>query len=442
VPGATPAPGVAPAPIVGDIELRNRLDATSGLSVAGEKLHGWLLRQFYARHNYERVWSTRVPQAEALMRTVMRAGEQGLDPDLFHAALFRKLAALSPLDRELVLSDAFLSYADALARGAVPIEERMDDEDLAPEPVDIAAVLDSAIASPNPGAMIEALAPNSATYLALRRALPAYQAAAAAERGAPQAIHASEDRSAEARLRKIIVNLERQRWLPRHLPANRVWVNIASARLVLYRDNKSSFSTRVVVGEIDKQTPELQSTITSLLFNPPWNVPYSIAQKEILPKLSSQPNYLERHHMTMRQNGSIRQSPGPSSALGRLKFEMVNRYDVYLHDTPLKNLFSRDNRRQSHGCVRVQNPRELASLLLQQPVEAVKKGIATGTTHRRALPVPVPVFLVYQTAFVEPDGTIAFRPDVYERDDEIWQKLHPTRQAPVAEHEQPTQRRG
>src|SRR5207253_2121228 len=128
-------------------------------------------------------------------------------------------------------------------------------------------------------------------------------------------------------------------------------------------------------------------------------------------------------------------------ALGQLKFEMPNRFDVYLHDTPMKALFSRDNRRQSHGCVRVQNPRELGALLLQQPADAINKGIATGTTNRRNLPAPMPVFLVYQTAFLGPGGAIEFRPDVYNRDAEIWQHLHPGQQAPVAQGEASVQRR-
>jgi murein L,D-transpeptidase YcbB/YkuD len=146
--------------------------------------------------------------------------------------------------------------------------------------------------------------------------------------------------------------------------------------------------------------------------------------------------------MVFRRNGAIQQLPGAGTALGQLKFEMPNRFDVYLHDTPLKNLFSRDNRRQSHGCVRVQNPRELAALLLQQPIDAINKGIAGGATSRRMLPAPVPVFLVYQTAFLGPNNTIEFRPDVYQRNDEIWQHLHPARQAPVAQGEGPGQRRG
>jgi murein L,D-transpeptidase YcbB/YkuD len=145
--------------------------------------------------------------------------------------------------------------------------------------------------------------------------------------------------------------------------------------------------------------------------------------------------------MVTLPNGGLQQLPGHGTALGYLKFEMENRFDVYLHDTPLKNLFSRDNRRISHGCIRVQNPRELAALLMQQSIDKIDQTIATGSTTRSNLPAPVPAFVVYQTAFVDIDGTLQYRPDVYNRDAEIWPYLHPVRQ-PVAEREPPGQRRG
>ena len=435
----------------GDSDLRNRIESAAGLVVAGEKLHGALLREFYAADNFQPVWATRQPQAQALVNAVLRAGEQGLDPDLFHGALLRNAAALPPLERELLVSDAVLAYADALARGAAPIETRLDDEDLTPQPIDLVAALDNAIASPDPAKAIEALAPQSPAYAALQRALRDYRAAAAAgetaqlgteDPGAHRKRPGSAEATGESRLEQIVVNLERLRWLPRNLPPDRVWVNTANARLVLYRDDQPVFTTRVVIGEVDKQTPEFQTTIDSLLFNPPWNVPPSIASTEILPKLAEEPDYLSHHHMVMRANGSIEQLPGAGTALGLLKFEMQDRFDVYLHDTPLRGLFARDNRRQSHGCVRVQNPRELAALLLQQPVAVINQGIALGYTNRRMLPTPIPVFVVYQTAFLGADGTIEFRPDVYERDDEIWQRLRPAGQAPVAQDNPTSQRRG
>jgi murein L,D-transpeptidase YcbB/YkuD len=193
-----------------------------------------------------------------------------------------------------------------------------------------------------------------------------------------------------------------------------------------------------VVGQSDKQTPEFSAQILSVLYNPPWYIPYAIAQKEIMPLVEADRYYLERHHMTMRDNGSILQEAGPYSALGRLKFEMPNRFDVYLHDTPQHSYFARANRRLSHGCVRVQDPRELASLLLGISEDQVTKNIDTGNTYRHALAQPLPVFIVYQTAFIDIDGTLAFRPDVYQRDNDIAQHLilHP--QPPLAQQNPPT----
>jgi murein L,D-transpeptidase YcbB/YkuD len=446
-----PVAAVPAAPATPDTEIKIRLDSAAGAAAAGERLHTALLRRFYATHNYEPVWNTRPGQASVLLNTVMRASEHGLDPELFHTAQLRDPAALPPLDRELLLSDAFLAYADALARGVLPVEVRMDDEDLRPEPVDVAAALDAAIASPDPAAAIEALAPNTPAYMALRQALQSYRAAAAAapppqpvavqsRQGQGRVAKAAPAPSYEPRLRQIAVNLERQRWLPHSLPADRVWVNTAAALLVLYRGDRPAFTTRVVVGETDKQTPEVQASIGAVLFNPPWNVPRSIAAKEIYPKANQDSSYLARHHMIVRQGGLIQQLP--PSALGQLKFEMPNRFDVYLHDTPMKALFSQDNRRRSHGCVRVQNPRELGALLLQQPVEAINRRIALGYTNSQPLPAPVPVFFVYQTAFVGANGAVEFHPDVYQRDEGVWQHLHRGPQAPMAQREPTGQPRG
>ena len=429
----------------GNSEIRNRIESTAGLAVAGERLHGALLRPFYQAHNFEPVWSNRQAQANALLAAVAKADEHGLAPDLFHMAILRNAAALSPVDRDLLLSDAFLSYADALARGAISIEERRNDEDLKPDPVDVPAVLDRAIASPDPAAVVEALAPQTPAYRGLQQALRAYRAGTVAE-PAPRrpglyqrpAYPAEAVRINESRIRAIEVNLERLRWLPHTLPSERVWVNTAPAELIFYRDDQPVFTTRVIVGQVDKQTPELQAEVSSLLFNPPWMVPRSILAKELGPRLTAE--YMARHHMVWRQGGLLEQLP--PSALGQLKFEMADRFDVYLHDTPEKHLFARADRRKSHGCVRVQNPRELAALMLQQPEEVINRGIALGYTNRRALPTPIPVFVVYQTAFLDTAGRVEFVPDVYQRDDEIWQDLQPRRQAPVVAHDQPAPRRG
>jgi murein L,D-transpeptidase YcbB/YkuD len=394
----------------GDTKLGRLIDGAPRSVVAGERLNVELVRRFYARHGFEPVWTTRQAQANSLMNAVLRAGDHGLAPELFHTNLLRSPETLPTFDRELLLSDAFLSYADALARGAMPIERRRDDEVLTPEPIDVAAALDAAIGNPDPGAdpgaAIEALAPTTPTYRMLRQALL---------------------KSPTPRLREIEVNLERERWLPRRLPADRVWVNVADQRLLMYRDDRVVFSTRVIVGQEDRrnQSPELQASIERISFNPPWNIPEDITTNEILPKARLDPTYLAQHNMVMQPNGVLQQRAGASSALGHFLFEMNNRFDVYLHDTPSKNLFSRDGRRISHGCIRVENAQQLAALLMQQPLDEINRTIATGDTTRPALPKPVPVFVVYQTAFAEFDGKLQFRADVYGRDGEIWQSLHP-----------------
>jgi murein L,D-transpeptidase YcbB/YkuD len=249
--------------------------------------------------------------------------------------------------------------------------------------------------------------------------------------------------SASAPLRQIGVNLERERWLPRRMPADRLWVNVADERLVLYLDDRPVFSTRVIVGRDDRhnQTPEFQTPITAIWFNPPWNVPKDIATNEILPKAARDPNYLAQHNMVMLPDGGVQQVAGPNSALGRLMVEMNNRFEVYLHDTPSKDLFSRADRRISHGCIRVENPREMAALLMRQPIDRINQAIAMGSTTRGQLPQPVPVFVVYETAFADVDGSLQFRPDVYGRDAEIAPHLNPERR-PMAERDARTQRGG
>lgn len=490
---ATASPNATP----GDSEIKARLAGTGPLSIAGEPVHAALLRRFYDEHGDVPIWATRPAQSSALWHAVLSAEDQGLDPDDFHVVAFAK-TGLTPTDRDLLLSDAFLGYAEALARGEVSNEARTDDEDLNPGPVDAVAALDSAMTSADPKATIDAMAPKTPEYAALRRAYETYRAMAKAggwphvpetpspdrarilqrrlategylpagyatdqmDSATTQALKKFQERHgltsngvlgngtlielnvpAELRARQIAVNLERLRWLPHEIPADRVWVNTANEQLQLFRNNEPAFTTRVVVGQSDKQTPEFAAQIVSVLYNPPWYIPYGIAQKEIMPLVESDPDYLDRHHMTIRDNGSILQEAGPYSALGRLKFEMPNRFDVYLHDTPQRSYFARENRRLSHGCVRVQNPRELASLLLGISEDEVSKNIDTGNTYRHALAQPLPVFIVYQTAYIDSDGTLEFRPDVYQRDNDIAQHLLLRAQPPLAQQNPVYQRGG
>lgn len=381
--------------------------------VAGETLDGPLLRRFYARRDFEPVWTTREAEARAFKAAILRARDHGLDPELFQADLLRRMENFPPDRRDLLLTHAVLTYAEALAFGALPPSRRKDREALKPEPVDVTEVLHKALDGTDPVAAIEALAPQTPTYHALREALQR------------QRTSLRPDRNRVNRLRVIEANLERQRWLPRELPADRVWVNVPDQQLILYRDDRPVFVTRVVVGEATdrKQSPELNTVIESALFNPPWIIPSDIVEADIRPMLRQDPLYLVKNKITLLPNGDARQAPGPQAGLGAVMFEMPNRFDVYLHDTPDKEAFSRDNRRLSNGCIRVQNPLELAALLMDEPMEVIQNKVKAGDTVRTSLAEPVPVFLLYHTAQALPGREVEIRPDFYGRDEALWLRL-------------------
>ena len=226
------------------------------------------------------------------------------------------------------------------------------------------------------------------------------------------------------RIGAIMANMERWRWLPRELPVNRVQVNIAAAVLTAFEGDAPVASMRAVTGSPGgNETPMLQSSIHSIVINPPWNVPSSIAKKELWPK--GRAALLAQGYKivgTPETGERIVQPAGPKSALGRLKFDFDNPFAVYLHDTPAQAKFASFDRLASHGCVRLEKPLPLAMLMLQDdPVwggNAVQTAIETGKTKRVALPQRVAVYLLYWTAFASANGTMNFRDDPYR-----WDKL-------------------
>ncbi len=224
------------------------------------------------------------------------------------------------------------------------------------------------------------------------------------------------------RIAAIMANMERWRWMPRELPVNRVQVNIAAAVLTVFEGDAPVTSMRAVTGSPSNATPMLVSSIHSIVINPPWNVPTSIAKRELWPK--GRGTLLKQGYKILKtpEGGErIVQPAGPNSALGRLKFDFANNFAVYLHDTPLRGKFSSYDRLASHGCVRLEKPVPLAELMvrgdptLEGNIQAL---IDEGKTQRVSLPREVAVYLLYWTAFAGNDGTIAFRADPYG-----WDKL-------------------
>ncbi|MEO6378765.1 MAG: L,D-transpeptidase family protein [Caulobacteraceae bacterium] len=230
--------------------------------------------------------------------------------------------------------------------------------------------------------------------------------------------------TAQGRVDEIVANLERWRWLPRTLPATRIEVNIPGGAMALYRDDHAAMTMRAIAGRPKDRTPMLISTIHSVVLNPPWNVPASIAAKELWPKQRADPGYFEREDIIVKtaDDGSTRlqQRAGLKSALGQVKFDFDNHYGVYLHDTPSRAAFARDGRAVSHGCVRLEHALDLAKVLLESndawPPEKVDEVTAGEETIRVKLPNPTPVYLLYWTAYVDADGVLNFRSDIYDWD--------------------------
>ena len=222
---------------------------------------------------------------------------------------------------------------------------------------------------------------------------------------------------ATARVRQIMANMERWRWLPQELPKDRIQVNIAAAVLTVFDGDQPVMSMRAVTGRPGDETPMLSSTIHSIVINPPWNVPTSIATKELWPKEKKSPGYFRRNGFRVIDGTRLQQKAGDQSALGRFKFDFDNAFAVYLHDTPSRAKFASFSRLASHGCVRLEKPADLAELLLKaDPAwspEAIAAAVDKGDTVRARLPQPVSVFLLYWTAFASGNGQMNFRDDPY-----------------------------
>lgn len=228
--------------------------------------------------------------------------------------------------------------------------------------------------------------------------------------------------SAEDRARQIALNLERRRWLKRDLQPERIEVNTAAAIMVYWKDGRPVHSNRVVVGAAATQTPSLEKPFASVVANPPWYVPAGIARNEILPR---GPAYLASQNMYV-QNGTVIQRAGPTAALGYVKFELRDSYAIFLHDTPSKAAFNLAMRQRSHGCVRVQNAVDFARLLLSpDPALLSQFDTAQDTRETKRIQVgrEIGVRLLYWTAFVDGQGRVAFREDVYERDAKLAEAL-------------------
>ena len=446
------------------------------------------LRAFYEARQWQPAWNAET--AAALVAAVNSAPAHGLDPGMFFGEVER---ATAPAAREAALSLAALSYAEALARGRLDPARLREVYSVPRPESDVAAGLKQALRDNDLADWFAGLAPQDAEYRRLSEAyvaarrqaasarartpipagrdirpggadprLPAIAAALAADgyftapQGQPAPTRLTPELAAAVRTvqedygltpngaidadtlaainegaferaRTLAVNLERRRWLVREAPDTRIDVNIAAAMLTYWRGGAVADRRRAVVGEPGNETPELGSPLYRLVANPTWTVPRSIQTEEIAPKGAG---YMRRNNMAWR-DGWIVQRSGPTNSLGLVKFDMQNDHAIYLHDTPAKALFAEDDRHASHGCVRVDDALGFAQMIASQ--EGVQddweRARATGEETFVPLPRPIPVRLMYQTAFVDGDR-IRYRLDSYGWDDQVARALGLAARAP------------
>ena len=233
------------------------------------------------------------------------------------------------------------------------------------------------------------------------------------------------------RIKQLLINMNRMRWLPQEPEGRLIVVNIPAFILHVYDGTKTVFSMPVVVGKEGHNTILFSDMLTTIVFSPYWNVPPSIVKAEIVPAMQKDPNYLEKNNMeiTKEENGLpvVRQLPGEKNSLGKVKFLFPNSFNIYFHDTPAKSLFDKDVRAYSHGCIRLSEPEKMADYLLQSDPkwtpEKISDAMNSGNEQYVKLKDPVPVFITYYTAWVDEAGKLNFRDDIYGHDKDIVGKM-------------------
>jgi murein L,D-transpeptidase YcbB/YkuD len=480
-PRLQPAPPMQPAPPAEPQATSAEIGAAVDALSADDALRG-----FYAARHQQPAWSK--ADADVLIASINDADKQALNPKDFLPDLDKEK---DPAQRDLKLTRAALAWGHALAMGKVNPEQVEEIFTLKRNVVDIPGGLNDALAGHRLQAWLDTLPPNDRGYQGLSKGYLLYRSIAirggwpAFTPGDPikpgdsdpripalvtrlvlegdldqpvagdvyadpiveavkrfQGRHGLENdgvigldtqdelaATAEDRARMIATNMERRRWLKRDPAPERIDVNTAATILTYWKDGQPVKGALVINGKPTTQTPSIEAAFSTVLANPPWNVPESIVKKEILPHMAKDPGYLDKENMVAVDTGGgykVTQKPGPENSLGVVKFEVQDEFAIYLHDTPSKRLFGRVDRHLSHGCVRVQNAVDFARFLLGDD----PKGLATfdaaeasGDTTRVAIGRTIPVRLLYWTAFMNGDNRVAFRKDAYGRDSTLGEAL-------------------
>ena len=255
------------------------------------------------------------------------------------------------------------------------------------------------------------------------------------------------NKTVDFRIKQMLINLERLRWIPLEIENDYLLVNIPEYKLHVFENKKQLCETNVVVGKVAKQTSIFKGNISRIILNPYWNIPNSIINNEILPHLKRNSNYLLKNNMEIVSSTGkiinaatikwhkykknvpfiIRQKPGNNNSLGKIKFLFPNNFNIYLHDTPSKELFSQNQRDFSHGCIRVEDPKKLVMYLLRNDKkwneEKVDNILKTNKETGILLKPNIPVYITYFTAWVDYKGDLNFRNDIYNLDEKLAKEI-------------------
>jgi murein L,D-transpeptidase YcbB/YkuD len=383
-----------------------------------DKKEGEAAAAFYQNRNLAPLWLERgVANARAVsvIARMKGADADGLEPSDYKAPNFADLGPEALAEAELKLTHTVLTFVRHLQAGRFAytrVSRNIELPQALPEPADILSrIADAADA----GQALDAFSPQQEPYRKLKAMLAQLRGKSNPGKG-----------EVSRQIETIIANMERWRWYPRDLGNAHVVVNQPDFTLKVMHNGTQVWTSRIVIGKPSMPTPLLSQTMKSITVNPTWHVPQSIIHNEYLPALAEDPTVLDRMGLRVSYHGGeveITQPPGDGNALGRLRFNFFNRFSVYQHDTPDKQLFGLEFRAYSHGCMRVQDPAKYAEVLLniarpneRWTAERVKSMFGSAEQDIQLPATQIWVHLTYQTAFVDNAGKLQIRPDVYNLD--------------------------
>ena len=428
-------------------KIRDLLAAKSD-AIFPSKSERMAVESFYQNRTLAPLWLERGvanARATAVIARLKDADADGLDVSDYRTPNFAGLGPGALAEADLKLTQTVLTFARHLQAGRFPYKRVSQNNIQLPQaPPEPAAILAKIVSAADAGKALDEFSPPHEAYQKLKVKLAemrAKPAGARAEVGdGPVLEHATGNLDArtvkelngpirDKQIDLVIANMERWRWYPRDLGATNVIVNRPDFALKVMHNGSQIWTTRIVIGDPSpgKQTPLLSETMKSVTVNPTWNVPPSIMYNEYMPALARDPTVLARMglNVSYEPDGSLHvsQPPGGASVLGRLRFNFPNRFLVYQHDTNERFMFAREVRAYSHGCMRVQDPAKYAEVLLNiaRPsehwtIEKVKRMFGGGEQDIQLQSAQIWVHLTYQSAFVDDNGKLQVRPDVYNLD--------------------------